>query len=93
MSIFQYISKVPLTLAPLLREETCHHMVLASCESRKNDISSFICKNMIAPHNILLWLAISTATYLKFILCTPWLILKNNKGRVKISKAGDILGI
>lgn len=54
--------------------------MLSTGKPRKNDICSFISKDMVAGNNLFLGLTICTATDLALILSTPRLVLSTKLG-------------
>jgi len=58
-------------------EESLTHVLLASCETVKNDICHVVGKKVVAPDHFLLRLVMCSSTTLLFVLPTPGLILLN----------------
>jgi len=65
------------TAPRIFLEESLAHVLLASCETVKNNIRRIVGKKMVTPDHFLLRRAIYASTNLYFILPTPGLILLN----------------
>jgi hypothetical protein len=65
------------TTPRILREEGLAHVLLASCETVKNNVCRIVGKKVVTSDHFLLRLAMCASTDLKFILRTPGLILLN----------------
>ena len=58
-----------------LRQKSGHHLLLAEGETVQDDVGRILRQQVVAAHNIFLWLSVTSPSCLPHFLATPSLIL------------------